>query len=334
MNLTIPNRFIECQLMGLESYGAGSLLTSKREKLNQAIERDDAPLASALLNQLWTEAERVSGKSQIALLTARGVHPTVLLGLLFHRALAADSLGSAVKETFINRQALSIGEFIRWQRQSDGLYLLSVGYIGGMDRCSPARAEFTLAIILSALSCIAGHHIRPKLTSLNRRSIQEFELFKSVFGPNICAGASTTSILLEPGDVDAPLPTAAPLLRKLLDPVLDAVFRTRTSSGVIASVQAAIHEELPHGNITRAHIAKRMCMSERTLQRRLAGANTSYAEVLDQVRAELAKLLTDHGVHVHSKLAFELGYSDPSCVYRAMRRWGIKATKSLNLLKI
>ncbi len=68
-------------------------------------------------------------------------------------------------------------------------------------------------------------------------------------------------------------------------------------------------------------MARRLCLSERTLRRRLCAQGTSYRELLDQVREQLARqMLADTGQSV-SRIAFDLGYDDPSNFGRAFRRW-------------
>jgi AraC-like DNA-binding protein len=62
-------------------------------------------------------------------------------------------------------------------------------------------------------------------------------------------------------------------------------------------------------------------MSERTLQRRLAAHETSYNELQDQTRFDVAKqLLSDHSTCI-SDVCYELGYANPANFTRAFKRW-------------
>lgn len=61
--------------------------------------------------------------------------------------------------------------------------------------------------------------------------------------------------------------------------------------------------------------------SSRTLQRRLAEHSTSFNEVLDQIRFDVAKqLLLDETIPI-SDVCYEVGYNDPGNFTRAFRRW-------------
>ena len=62
-------------------------------------------------------------------------------------------------------------------------------------------------------------------------------------------------------------------------------------------------------------------MSPRTLSRNLAEEGTSFAEILDELRAALAKrYLRDETLPV-TEIAWLLGYSEVSSLTHAFKRW-------------
>ena len=62
-------------------------------------------------------------------------------------------------------------------------------------------------------------------------------------------------------------------------------------------------------------------MSERTLQRRLEAEATSFAELLDNTRRELAGQYLSR-LHLSlAQAAYLLGFADQSSFFRACRRW-------------
>jgi AraC-like DNA-binding protein len=62
-------------------------------------------------------------------------------------------------------------------------------------------------------------------------------------------------------------------------------------------------------------------VSVRTLQRRLAAGGQTYAQVVDQARAELAAELLSDTDCTPREIAAELGYSEPNNFARAFKRW-------------
>jgi AraC-like DNA-binding protein len=88
-----------------------------------------------------------------------------------------------------------------------------------------------------------------------------------------------------------------------------------------ARVREAVVSRLSEGEPSPAALARGLGMSERTLQRRLRDEGTSFGALLDEARAELARLYLDDERLAIFEVAYLLGYSEPSAFNRAFRRW-------------
>ena len=62
-------------------------------------------------------------------------------------------------------------------------------------------------------------------------------------------------------------------------------------------------------------------MSERTLHRRLGAEGTSFQDVLDDTRRELAEQYLSRGDLSLADTTYLLGFNDQSSFFRAYRRW-------------
>ena len=71
----------------------------------------------------------------------------------------------------------------------------------------------------------------------------------------------------------------------------------------------------------QAQLARRLGLGERTLQRRLQRDGTSFAALLDEIRAQLARSYLGDPRLAIFEVAYLLGYSEPSAFNRAFRRW-------------
>ena len=68
-------------------------------------------------------------------------------------------------------------------------------------------------------------------------------------------------------------------------------------------------------------VARRLAMSGRTLQRRLADEGVSYQELLDDARKVTSgRCLMDSALTV-GEVAYLVGYSEPAPFHRAFKRW-------------
>jgi AraC-like DNA-binding protein len=93
------------------------------------------------------------------------------------------------------------------------------------------------------------------------------------------------------------------------------------SDDLIDKLRHFIRDALGAGEPSIERLSVKLNMSGRTLQRRLSDLKTSFQEVLDDVRFDLARAyLRDVRLDV-SQVAYLLGYSELRAFDRAFRRW-------------
>jgi AraC-like DNA-binding protein len=120
----------------------------------------------------------------------------------------------------------------------------------------------------------------------------------------------------------APVATADPNLSAVLDRhVHDLLIRLPTSVRFSDRVRRTLLEAFGEGPPTLPRLAKRLGVSERTLQRRLNQEGTSLQKLLEDVRHELSlEYLRDSKLSV-ADVGLRLGYSSLAAFSRAFRRW-------------
>ena len=93
------------------------------------------------------------------------------------------------------------------------------------------------------------------------------------------------------------------------------------SEGLSTRVVALLGEQLARGEPDRSELARRLHLSERTLQRRLAEEGRNYQQLLNDTRQQLAEQHLSTGDLPAAEIALLLGYSEPSVFFRAFRQW-------------
>lgn len=108
---------------------------------------------------------------------------------------------------------------------------------------------------------------------------------------------------------------------------LHALASRPKTDDLIDKLRYLVRDALKQGEPNIERLATRMHMSGRTLQRRLADLKTSFQEVLDGVRFDLARTyLRDDRLDI-SQVAYLLGYSELRAFDRAFRRWANMAPR-------
>ena len=96
---------------------------------------------------------------------------------------------------------------------------------------------------------------------------------------------------------------------------------TPLGAGIEESVRAIVRQLLPTGAATLEVVADQFHLHPKTLQRRLADEQTTFAALVDQVRKDAADRYLRTTKISLSHLARELGYAEQSVLTRSCKRW-------------
>ncbi|MEZ5583710.1 MAG: helix-turn-helix transcriptional regulator [Candidatus Competibacteraceae bacterium] len=91
--------------------------------------------------------------------------------------------------------------------------------------------------------------------------------------------------------------------------------------GLVNEVHRLLRMSLEAGQCTVSSIAKRLCMHERTFNRRLQAEGTTFSHELDNMRYEVARQLLSESKMPLTRIATVLQYADTTAFIRAFKRW-------------
>ena len=137
------------------------------------------------------------------------------------------------------------------------------------------------------------------------------------------------SFTLTRGDADKQLPSSNRQIATTLDAILAQQLAQLDKSNVVARCRASLLEQLSSGELSEEEMAQQLHMSRRTLQRKLADAETTYQQLVDETRRELALRYIENPHHSITDITFMLGFSQQSAFTRAFRRWTGAAPASI-----
>ena len=108
------------------------------------------------------------------------------------------------------------------------------------------------------------------------------------------------------------------MLKKHAEAALAELPRAET---LTERVRGVVATELPGGASSVVRVAKKLHMSPRTLERKLASEGTTFSALLEEMRRQLAFRYVGADALDLSEVALLLGFSQTSAFHRAFKRW-------------
>jgi AraC-like DNA-binding protein len=93
------------------------------------------------------------------------------------------------------------------------------------------------------------------------------------------------------------------------------------ATGIAAEVRKSLIGVMDGGDSGIDAIARRLGVSTRSLQRRLSEEQTSYNDLVAEVRQEFAKRYLARGTLTASEVAYLIGFTEPPAFFKAFKRW-------------
>jgi AraC-like DNA-binding protein len=184
-------------------------------------------------------------------------------------------------------------------------------------------AEFRLGFVTMACRYFTDERVSPLAVHFIHKRQRGHEEFTAFFGCPVRFGQRDEQIVFSNEVLATRVKSAdhrlLAILRKHAEDILRS--RPRQQSEFVDRLERRLVELLSTGNARAKVVAAEFGMSERTLVRRLAELDTSFAQVVDGLRHDLArKYLSETDLSL-THIAFLLGYSNQSAFSSACRRW-------------
>ncbi|MEM1399769.1 MAG: AraC family transcriptional regulator [Pseudomonadota bacterium] len=188
------------------------------------------------------------------------------------------------------------------------------------------HCEYVVAACLRLIRFILGEHWQPDRVTLGHDLRVPLSAYEARFGAPIeVRSVSLSPMISFPSNIlDWPNQLADPEAHAALERHLAEQLRIgQSSEDLLALMRHEISRRLLGGesDVTVATIAKSLGFSVRTLQRRLFERNTSFDELVDDIRKDWARRYLEDERLTISDIAYLLGYGELSSFTRAFQRW-------------
>ena len=213
---------------------------------------------------------------------------------------------SSVFEVERSKQGLSI-----WARPSGPLPLAA--------RCA---TESMFAQMLEVSRQLSGHPIVPLQVSFRHPAPRSLGAHQAFFATEIQWEAPLARISFSSQDAHRQVQHADARLHDFLLRTAEAALAEhRPPDTFLDQVQRTLAELLPSGSLSLESAGARLGLSERTLRRRLNEHGTSFLELRDRVRLDLAKRYLGERTLPLGEIAFLLDFADERAFRRSFQRW-------------
>lgn len=304
----------------LQGVDAAELLAAA-ELPPEELADEDAFVSPVVVARLFAAAERLTGDVDFGLHLAERALDAPVSNSLQYVCRNSRTVGEALERMARYHGLLHTAVQVRIEVEHDTARLV---FRPAPGTVVPSRhaAETLLALLALrgrkelgpgfAVRRVGFMHSAPERTSEHARVFQAPVLFDQ----------PCHSLVFDRACLDAPLPMADPALGQVLDRCLSQLGVGATAPARFADQVRQRITDLMKGQCPPVEtVAARMHMSPRTLQRRLRDEGTQYAELLNDVRRELALRHLEEGRESISEIAFLLGFSEVSTFHRAFKRW-------------
>lgn len=313
-------RAVRPPLAGLAARGidtAAALATAGIDPA--ALDDPEARVPHAAAVRLWRFAEITTGDPDFGLAVGRGIPPGGL-GVPEYACRKSPDLRAGLGRI---QRYMRLNHDVARVELRDAPRGLHLEHVLPPGRALPRGAvDFVMAATIHMLRDATGRPLAPVEVWVDYPRPESVTALEAFYAAPIRFASGRRGCLFSAADAAAPMIGAEPALCGILDAharlLLDALPR---SESLADRVRALVTEELRGGNPTADHVAGRLGMSARTLQRHLADEGTSHRIILGELRQKLAtRYLRDPRLAL-GEVAFLLGFSEPSAFHRAFKRW-------------
>lgn len=145
---------------------------------------------------------------------------------------------------------------------------------------------------------------------------------EKAFGAPVRYGTPYNAMVIRAERMSQPMLRANPTISLAFEAHARRVLeKLQKSDGVSGRVREEVARQLRTGLVNMRETARRLAMSTATLRRRLEEEESTFSDIVDDVRRQLAdQYLSDPALTV-TEIAFLLGFSDLAAFDRAFKRW-------------
>ncbi|MEH1868994.1 MAG: AraC family transcriptional regulator [Nostoc sp.] len=284
----------------------------------------DQRITGELHSAVWCEAVQQTGDQNLGLHMGEAFNPATF-GIVGYVLVNCQTFEQVLEKLSRYTHLFSQGAYIHFS-VSQGFVLCDCDIVGDLKNYllkEPRQAiESTFASLLTATQMLTGKSLAPQAVWFQHSPPADISDHARIFGIGVRFSMPKNRIIFNANCLNWPVLSAnsnlLPVFEQHAQAMLDAINReSNYTRQVVQALTQQLKGELPSQEV----FARSLAISVRQLQRELQAEGTSYQQLLDETRKQLALRHLKNPDSSISDVAFLLGFSEPSAFHRAFKRW-------------
>lgn len=308
------------QRLGIDT----DVLQSRAGITPELLQDPDKRIDSTIAIRLMDEAEKLADDPLFGLYHGSHFQPADM-GLVGFLVLNAPTAKQAL-ESYCRFQKI-YGEGLRIDTHVSG-EKIEITFIPNPALDSTIRPTIYyshMSAFIATINWLLSRKVKPLKVNISEKTpnkLIHINEFKKTYGESISFSAKNYSIIYAEKDFNANILTNNPELFLLFEHRAEKIAKQFGSQDNFKSIVASnLLKTLDGGNPCLETISSQLHKSKRTIQRLLKAENTSFQEVLNDVRQTSAKYYLETTSLNIDEITYLLGFSEASSFRKSFKKW-------------
>jgi AraC-like DNA-binding protein len=243
----------------------------------------------------------------------------------------SKTLGQAIGYCARNIHAYSMATRVRFEPDRAN-HLLLVRLEVLVDRAPDKRQVVEHALMLASLNMreLTGGAARVRKILFSHEPQGPLRSYRQFFGCEVAFDQKADGLILTEDDLLCPVVDPDSRVYEMATTFIEARY-PQMDATIQARVRSLVQQHLGSKDCTNERIAAEFCLHPRTLQRRLRAEGTSFEDIKDEIRRDLALRYIRDGDMPLKRVAERLGYAESSVLSRSCFRWFSASPRQLRM---
>lgn len=296
-----------------------------QEKLGidlDAIIGQESRIPMVVFNKVWRFVLKQSGDPDFGIHFGQHAHSQLSRHLIYALMLNCANVGEAIRKNFLYHNLIMdvIKPVIR---EESSIAVLSWEMNHVAFKQERHFSESILSLFVSMLNYLTEKQVKLTEVRFTHSQPKNIDEHHQVFQSSLVFNHHSNEILLRKDFLNKPILLSNSKLlgqlETLVQKVLHQVYASDSWAEKVA--QTAFNSIIYEGNASIEGISQKLFVGERTLQMKLKREETTFRQILEKVKKEIAvEYLADKESSI-CQIALLLGFSDQSSFQNAFKRW-------------